>query len=133
MAGGRELLLEWCYGWHDYESLSVTVRASQLANAATFWAGSPPQDMLVVIGRDQRSEEDRNDSRPADRALPVEVNGTVRLEGVVEPVPSDEAMFSWGLTASDRRRLARRGVYLRVDRITAEQAPLSTTGSPSER
>ena len=112
---------------------SVTVRASQLANAATFWAGMSPRDLLVVIGRDQRTQEDRDSSRPADRALPINLDGVVQLKGVIEAVPSAEGMFSWGLTERDRRRVADRGVYLRVDQVAAADAPLSTKGSPSER
>ena len=111
----------------------VTVKASQLANAATFWAGMSPRDILVVIERDLRTQEDRDGSRPADRALPVNVDGIVQMQGVVEPVPSAEGMFSWGLTEQDRRRVAGRGVYLRVDRVAAPDAPLSTKGSPSKR
>jgi len=111
----------------------VTVRASQLANAATFWAGMSPRDILVVIERDRRTQEDRDSSRPADRAFPVNVDGVVQMEGAVEPVPSAEGMFSWGLTERDRRRVAERGVYLRVDHVVAADARQSTKGSPSER
>ncbi|HEX5107447.1 MAG TPA: hypothetical protein VFV95_03335 [Vicinamibacterales bacterium] len=110
----------------------VTARASQLPNAATFWAGMSPRDMLVVINRDLRTQEDRDGSRPAERALPVNAEGIVRLDGVVERVPSAEGMFSWGLTDSDRRRLASRGVYLRVEQISSE-TPLPAEGTPTGR
>src|SRR5262245_21705781 len=49
----------------------VTVRASQLANAATFWAGTSPRDILVVVARDRRTQDDRITASPADSHLPA--------------------------------------------------------------
>lgn len=91
--------------------VEIEVGAAAVANDIAFWEGG----LLVVVG-------------PDVRAWIAEHRGTVRLKGVIEPLPPREAMTSWALTASDLAQLIRCGVYVRaVDAVLPGRRPLSTS------
>jgi hypothetical protein len=37
------------------------------------------------------------------------------IRGTVQPLPTWEEMYSWGLTAAERAMLGREGVYVRTE------------------
>lgn len=86
-------------------------------NAVSFWVGPPPRDLLVVINRDTRSGRERQLGLPSHSdfgELPVPLEGTLTLSGVIAPVPRPESTFSWGLSRPERARLVERGFYIHV-------------------
>jgi hypothetical protein len=85
--------------------VEIDVVAAAVANDVAFWEGN----LLVVVGPDVRARM----AKPS--------SGTIRLKGVIEPLPPREAMLSWALTASDLARLTRDGVYLRAIDVAASQ------------
>jgi hypothetical protein len=97
--------------------MDVQVDVGRHGNDIAFWSGTAPDDLLAVIDRDLRTEGERAAGRPAERAMALPLAGTVMLRGTVEPVPHAEAMYGWGLTRADTRRLAEKGVYLRLHQI----------------
>lgn len=99
------------------QRVEVVVNIGPRVNDIAFWTGTPPDDLLVVIGRDTRSGSDRQRGEPSDDALSVPVLGMALLRGVIEPLPYAEAMFSWRLTRRDIAVVQERGVYLRVDEV----------------
>jgi hypothetical protein len=96
-------------------------------NAVAFWMGTPPDDVLVVIDRDVRTDVERQHSRPADRALTAPAAGTVTVRGIVTPVSYPEETYSWTLSRPDTAHLLHRGAYVRVTSVepvrSGESAP----------
>lgn len=98
--------------------VEIDVVAATIAHDIAFWEG----DLLVVVGPDVRA-------RMAERG-----GETIRLAGVIEPLPHPEAMMSWGLTAADLAQLTRRGVYLRaIDVVAPHHQPASTSDPATSR
>lgn len=98
----------------------LVVDTNLITNNVAFWTGTPPDDLLVVIERDRRSGREQQLGRPSENPF-AQVYGTrqATIEGVVEPLPYAEAMFTWGLTRRDVDLLADRGVYLRARELTS--------------
>ena len=97
--------------------IDVQIDIGRYGNDVAFWWGTPPNDILAVIARDVRSPEERVSGRPATHPMDLPASGMVTLRGTIETVPHGEAMYSWGLTRDDGRRLATKGVYLRLSRV----------------
>ena len=97
--------------------MEVQIDIGRYGNDVAFWWGTPPNDILAVIARDVRSAEERASGRPASHPMNLPASGTVTLRGTIEPVPYGEARYSWGLTRADERRLAKKGVYLRLSEV----------------
>lgn len=83
----------------------LVVDTDLITNNVSFWTGNPPDDILVVIRRDRRGLPSEN---PFGQVVGTEF---ATIEGMVEPLPYPEAMFSWGLTRRDVDLLEERGVY----------------------
>jgi hypothetical protein len=71
---------------------------------------------LAVLARDVRSESQRSQGRPSDSIVGT-AGGTNTVSGILEPLPHAEAMFIWNLTDRQRRELAERPYYIRIDRL----------------
>jgi hypothetical protein len=97
--------------------MDIQIDIGRYGNDVAFWWGSAPNDVLAVIARDHRSADERASGRPAERAIELPITGVVTLRGTIEPVPYAEATYGWGLTRTDARRLATKGVYLRLHQI----------------
>ena len=104
--------------------VEVVADIGSRVNDVAFWTGSPPDDLLVVIGRDTRSGAERQRGEPSGDALSVPVRGVAVLRGLIEPLPHAEAMFSWRLTRRDIAVAHERGVYLRVDEVVPLAVPV---------
>jgi hypothetical protein len=100
------------------QRMTVTTDIGRAVNDVAFWSGTPPDDILVVVGRDVREEVARGFGRAADQRFELPHNGRVTLEGTIEPMPYAEGTYSWGLTRPDFQRLSAKGVYLRLHAIT---------------
>jgi hypothetical protein len=99
------------------QTMDVQIDVGRHGNDVAFWWGTPPNDILAVIGRDLRSDVERAAGVPAAHAIDAPPTGLVTLRGTVERVPHAEATYSWGLTRADEGRLAAKGVYLRLHQI----------------
>ena len=97
--------------------MEVRIDVGRYGNDVAFWWGTAPDDVLAVIARDVRTADERASGRSAQRALDLPPTGVVTLRGTIEPVPYAESMYSWGLTTADARRLAAKGVYLRLHEV----------------
>jgi hypothetical protein len=92
-------------------------------NDVAFWAVHEEDPLLVVLSRDTRDGSARMRGEPVANALgTVEGAARAKVSGRIEPIPHAEAMYSWGLTNADRKRLLDRPVYLRVTRIETSAA-----------
>jgi len=99
--------------------LHVPVAGS--ANDQAFWVGEKDNRLLVVPRRDHRDSVERQAGLLADHGIaPLESGKTAAISGSIQRIPNDEEMYSWGLTADDRREVARQGIYLRADTITVQ-------------
>lgn len=91
------------------------------ANDEAFWVGEKDNRVLVVPHRDTRDNADRQAGRIANNAIAqLEAGKMATITGSIQPVPTFEHRYSWGLTDDDREELAARGVYLSADVITVQ-------------
>lgn len=100
----------------------MAIDIGQAVNDVAFWAGSPPDELLVVINRGAWSGQRQQLGLPSDTDVTARPRGLVTVRGVVEPLPYAEAMSSWGLTRRDVAVAQERSVYVRVDRIPSAAA-----------
>ena len=100
--------------------VSLSAPVSQHLNDTAFWIGEGDNRLLVVLARDDRDGAERQRGEPADKSLGnLEVGHRATIAGSIQRVPYSEAMYSWGLTNTDRAELMDRRVYLRADSVTA--------------
>jgi hypothetical protein len=100
------------------ERVTIRVPARDLMNDVAFWAGSGEEQILVVMNRDRRSGEERQQGLPAPHGIKrAEGLASATISGVIEPVPDAEATYSWALTRADRVALGRAGAYLRAESV----------------
>lgn len=112
--GGREDLS----GLVGHE-VRITVDVGRRTNDVAFWIGTPPDDLLVVISRDDRTGADRQLGDPSSTDIGSPPPGAVTIVGTIEKVPYAEATYSWGLTRRDVDLLAERGVYVKATKISS--------------
>ena len=97
------------------------VKVGDVNNYTSFWVGNKDNRMLVVLGRDNRSEAQRDRGRPSPNGIqPVKVGQTARITGTIEGIPPAEARYSWGINDSVRRALKNQKVYIRADNLIPE-------------
>jgi len=95
--------------------------AGDIANDQAFWIGGKDSRLLVVPSRDHRDIVQRQAGFIAGNNIaPLEAGKTAVISGTIEPMPTVEGTYSWGLSTRDREELASRGVYLRADTITIQ-------------
>ena len=95
--------------------------AGDIANDQAFWVGGKDSRLLVVPSRDHRDIVQRQAGFIAGNDIaPLEAGKTAVISGTIEPMPTVEGTYSWGLSTRDREELASRGVYLRADTITIQ-------------
>jgi len=95
--------------------------AGDIANDQAFWVGGKDSRLLVVPSRDHRDIVQRQAGFIAGNDIaPLEAGKTAVISGTIEPMPTVEGTYSWGLSTRDREELAARGVYLRADSITVQ-------------
>lgn len=101
--------------------VQITVPVAQDQTLTKFWIGPQEDRMLVILGRDTRGGAERQASvPPAHGIAPVHKGQQAVVSGIVERVPRPEERFSWDLTAAQTRELERRGVYIRADKVSAQ-------------
>jgi len=95
--------------------------AGDIANDQAFWVGGKDSRLLVVPSRDHRDIVQRQAGFIAGNDIaPLEAGQTAVISGTIEPMPTVEGTYSWGLSTRDREELAARGVYLRADTVTVQ-------------
>lgn len=91
-------------------------------NNYVMWTGTGDNRVLVVLGRDDRSEAQRMHGAPSPNNIkPVHAGQTARITGTIEPIPYAEARNYWGLTPQQRNALDDLKVYIRADAVLPEQ------------
>lgn len=101
--------------------VDLHVDVQEMANDRAFWVGSADNRVLVVLGRDNRTQWHRQHSVPASHGIaPVHHGQRATISGVVRPMPGSEEMYSWALTTSEYKELADRKVYIRADSVRSE-------------
>jgi hypothetical protein len=105
---------------HQFVGRRVELSApiNQHINDIAFWIGEGDNRLLVVLARDDRDGAERQRGEPADKGLTLDAGRRAAVAGTIQQVPYAEAMYSWGLTNSDRAELMDRRVYLRADSVT---------------
>ena len=101
--------------------VDLHVEVQQRANDVAFWVGSPDNRVLVVLGRDNRTGEQRQKGAPSGHGIsPVRGGQRAAISGVIRPVPPAEQRMSWSLTEADEKELADRKIYIRADTVSSE-------------
>ena len=97
------------------------LKVGDINNYTSFWVGTKDNRMLVVLGRDNRSDaqRDRGAASPNDikEAAPGQM---VHITGTIQGIPDAETRYSWGLNDSQRGALKDEKVYIRADHVTPE-------------
>jgi hypothetical protein len=97
------------------------VRVVDVTNDTSFWVGTKDNRMLVVLGRDNRSDAQRDHGAPSPNNIkPAAPGQTMRITGTIEGIPDAEAPFSRGLNDAQRRALKDQKVYIRADSTIPE-------------
>ena len=87
-----------------------------------FWINVDGRDVLAILRRDTRSEQERNEGRPSPNDIGFDLSGhRVTVSGVVKPLPPVEMRSSWNLTDQQTAALAHAPYSLRVDRVLPSQ------------
>jgi hypothetical protein len=103
------------------ERVDMHVRVNDIANSTSFWAGSRDNRVLVVLGRDNRNDAQRDLGQPSANAIaPVKAGQTARIIGRIEKIPPAEARFSWGLNDPQHDALDGQEVYIRAESVSPE-------------
>jgi hypothetical protein len=91
----------------------------------TYWVGPPDNQLLVVLHRDVRGGEARMASEPSTHRIgELEAGEVATIAGTIQRVPKREQdRFSWDLTASQRKEVEARGVYLLADNLRVDESP----------
>ena len=105
---------------HQFVGRRVELNAPihQHINDTAFWIGEGDNRLLVVLARDNRDGAERQRGEPADTGLTLDAGHRAAIAGSIQQVPYSEAMYSWGLTTTDRAELMDRRVYLKADSVT---------------
>ena len=94
-------------------SVNITVPVTSGANDQAFWVGQGDNQLLVELRRDARTDEQRYFGVPPTmHVADLHAGEQITIVGTIRPVPYREAMYSWGLTETDRRQLEDRPVYI---------------------
>ena len=125
--GGREDLSEYIG-----RQVRLVVDSGALTNDVAFWIGSPPDDLLVVISRGDRTAADRQLGNPSTSDIGSPPPGAVTIGGTIQPVPYAEATYSWGLTRRDVDLLAERGVYVEATDVISAAPDIPGEGLTAE-
>jgi hypothetical protein len=97
------------------------VKVADINNYTSFWVGDKDNKMLVVLGRDNRSDAPPVVGVPSPKDnKPAAPGQTVRIVGTIEEIPDAEARYSWGLNDSQRSALKDQKVYIRAEHVTPE-------------
>jgi len=97
------------------------LKAADINNDTSFWVGNKDNRLLVVLGRDNRSNAQRDRGTPSPNDIkPAAPGQMVHITGLIEGIPNVEARYSWGLNESVRRALKDQKVYIRADHVTPE-------------
>jgi hypothetical protein len=100
--------------------VDLHVRVQEIANETAFWVGEPDNQVLVVLGRDNRNGSKRQAGVPAAHGiLPVHAGQMAAISGTIRRLPKAEEMFSWDLTRTDHAELLDRPIYIRAEKVTA--------------
>jgi hypothetical protein len=120
---------------HDLETVTGTVdpheligrrvdfhvKVADINNYTSFWVGVKDNRMLVVLGRDNRTDAQRVDGAASPNDIkPAAPGQRVRITGTIEGIPDAEARYSWGLNDAQRRALDDQKVYIRADHVMPE-------------
>ena len=90
-------------------------------NNYVMWTGMGDRRVLVVLGRDERTQAQRMHGAPSPNDIkPVHAGETARITGTIEPIPYAEARNYWGLTEQQRNALDDLKVYVRADAVVPE-------------
>jgi len=120
---------------HDLETMTGVNDPNQLigrrvdfhakvteVNNYVMWTGTGDNRVLVVLGRDDRSEAQRMHGAPSPNNIKaVHAGQTARITGTIEPIPYAQARNYWGLTEQQRNALDDLKVYIRADAVLPEQ------------
>jgi hypothetical protein len=102
------------------QRVSVTLPFHDVANDVAFWADINGQRLLVVTNRDVRdAAQHQRGLPPAHRIDAADVVAPLLVSGTVERLPRAEERYSWSLTSDEAAEVARNGIYLRADTVTA--------------
>ena len=97
------------------------VKVADINNDTTFWVSNKDNRMLVVLGRDNRSDAQRVHGVASPNDIkPVAAGQMVHITGTIQGIPDAEARYSWGLNDSQRRALDGQTVYIRAERVTPD-------------
>jgi hypothetical protein len=89
-----------------------------VANDVAFWAGEGDNRVLVVMGRDTRTADERQRGLPSKHNIAATQGGqATRIQGTVQRLPEAEEMYSWRLTRADMEKLGGRQIYIRADTV----------------
>ncbi len=121
--GGVIHELETITGSNDGHELvgrrvDLHVPVSQHINDVAFWVGMGDNRLLVVFARDDRDGAERQRGEPSNSGVAPRAGQQAAISGSIQRVPYAEAMYSWGLTSTDRAELMERRIYLRADTVT---------------
>jgi hypothetical protein len=121
--GGVIHELETITGSNDGHELvgrrvDLHVPVSQHINDVAFWVGMGDNRLLVVFARDDRDGAERQRGEPSNSGVAPRAGQQAAISGSIQRVPYAEAMYSWGLTNTDRAELMERRIYLRADTVT---------------
>jgi hypothetical protein len=101
--------------------VNLAVPVQETANDNAFWVGTGDNRLLVVVRRDRRDGVQRQEGTVATHGItPVHAGETATVVGRIQKLPQPEEMYSWGLTATDKKQLADRPIYIRADTVTAD-------------
>ena len=90
----------------------------QDVNDVGFWVGEGDNRMFVVLGRDNRNGEKRQEGVPASHGIsPIQSGQQARITGTIQRLPKAEEMYSWRLTRNEAAELMDRKVYIRADAV----------------
>ena len=110
LLGGRELL-----GHRVQVELDLRQHPS-MTPESRFWSTQGADQILVVLSRDRRDDEERLEGEPAPHAIASLEPGTKYLvTGTIERLPREEQMFNWRLSRQEIELLANRPVYVRAE------------------
>jgi hypothetical protein len=96
------------------------LKVRDINSSTSFWVGTKDNPMLVVLGRNNRSEAQRGHITSANGIQPVKPGQIARITGTIEAIPPAESRYSWGVNDSVRRELKDQKVYIRADDVIPE-------------
>ena len=124
---------------HDLETVTGTVdpheligrrvdfyvKVGDINNYTSFWVSNKDNRMLVVLGRDNRSEAQRVHGAPSPNDInPAAPGQMVRITGTIEGIPNAEARNSWGSNdpqhGAFNDQLKDQKVYIRAEHVTPQ-------------